>query len=91
MGMEVGRTAEYLIQQTDWIVNFWYMLVVLVPVALYVDFALLRWMAKRWGVSRTVLFGVVVAGLILLQAAFAHFAFSTELARLQQMQATGNW
>ncbi len=38
-----------------------------------------------------VLFGVVVAGLILLQAAFAHFAFSTELARLQQMQATGNW
>jgi len=87
VGMEVGRTARHLIQQSDWIVNFWYMLVVLVPVALFVDFVLLKWMAKRWGVSRTVVFGVVVAGLILLQAVFAHFTFSTELLQLRGLGA----
>lgn len=87
VGWDATRSAKLVINQSDFIVNFWYLLFVLILPAIVLDFFVMRWLATRLGLKKTLAVGVAIAFLLLLQAAWAHYILSTELTRLHALKA----
>jgi hypothetical protein len=87
LALDASRPAKLVLQQSDFIVNYWYLLVVFVLPALVFDFLLMRWLATRLGLTKTLAVGIAIAALLLLQAVWSHYVLSTELTRLRGMSA----
>lgn len=87
VGWDAARSAKLVIQQSDFIVNYWYLLVVFILPALVMDFLLMRWLATQLGPAKTLAVGVAIAALLLLQAIWSHYILSAELTRLRAISA----
>ena len=84
MGVYPRDAALLLIQQSDLIVNYWHFLAMIGLLLLISDFVIMEWMSKQLGLTRTLLFAIFVAILILMNVAVGNHILSEEIARLQK-------
>ncbi|MEI8020755.1 MAG: hypothetical protein WCH39_21305 [Schlesneria sp.] len=64
-GAVVTRSKVFLIQQSDFFVNYWYVFVVAAPILLACDFLLIRYLGKEYHLRAAVASGVIIAMLYL--------------------------
>ena len=81
-GIEISQPAIWLITQSDFIVNYWYLLVIVGPTALVCDFLVMRWMGKQIGLRWVVLWGVCVATILLANVAVGNHLLHQAKAQL---------
>ena len=85
--IQVSQTGVWLIAQSDFIVNYWYLLVIVGPTALVFDFLVMRWMGKQIGLRWVVLWGVCVATILLTNVACGHYLLHQAKAQLIEHQS----
>ncbi len=64
-GQIVTSSQIFLIMQSDFIVNYWYVFAVAVPLLLVFDFQLIRYIGKEYRLSAAIASGVAIAMLYL--------------------------
>ena len=64
-GAVVTSSQVFLIQQSDFIVNYWYVFVVAAPILLACDFLLIRYIGREYRLRAAIASGVVIAMLYL--------------------------
>ena len=81
-GIQISQRAFWLLAQSDFIVNYWYLLVIVGPTALVCDFLVMRWMGKQIGLRWVVLWGVCVATILLANVAVGNHLLHQAKAQL---------
>ena len=73
IGYEISRLAVALFRQSDLVVNYWYLLVIIGPPTLMMDFLLTRWMAKQIGLRWAIVYAACVTLTLLCHIAYGQF------------------
>ena len=81
-GIQISQPAFWLLAQSDFIVNYWYLLVIVGPTALVCDFLVMRWMGKQIGLRLVVLWGVCLAIILLANVVGGYYVLHDAKARL---------
>jgi hypothetical protein len=63
-----------MITLSDLLVNYWYVLLFIVPIALKIDFSLMRWIGKEIGTTDAIRFAYCIALFVLFSIAFGQYA-----------------
>lgn len=82
-GVKLSPSPLAVIMQSDVIVNYWYLLFLAGLPVLIADFLMMRWMAKPLGLSATLLCGLGITLLILLNYFYGNYVLTQELSRLR--------
>ena len=75
-GQVVTSSQIFLIRQSDFIVNYWYIFFIAAPVILVFDFQLVRFIGKEYRLRAAVAVGVVIAMLYLAYPVAASYILS---------------
>ncbi len=78
----IPKAAQFLLDQSDICVNYPYLLVLLLPPALIVDFRLTRWIGKQVGLRWACLCAACIAVSLLSHAAYGHYVLQQTLTQL---------
>ena len=80
LGIKISSLTISIIGMSDLIVNYWYLLVVISPVALIIDFLVVRWTAKQLGLRFAVAYGVSISMLFVANVAVSHYVLKEALS-----------
>lgn len=71
-GVEIPALAISIIRMSDLVVNYWYLLMPVTPVALILDFFVARWIAKQIGLRVAIAYGVSISLLFFANVAVSN-------------------
>lgn len=83
-GFAISQNAMLLIQVSDLVVNYWYVIVLAGLVFLVIDYFLLEWLGREVGLSAAFLAMIVIAIVMLSHVVYTHFVFQQETANLRK-------
>lgn len=75
-GGEVSNVAIVAIRQSDFIVNYSYLLLFIGPLLLVIDFRIGRWIAKEMGLRWASAFSICITIILLINIAFGQYILS---------------
>ena len=81
-GMETTQDAILVIRQSNLLVNYWYFLLVVGPVAMAIDFLVVRWLTKELGLYAGIAVGVCVAAIPLAYVAHGHSILHSAISKI---------
>lgn len=81
-GVEIPASATSIIRMSDMVVNYWYLLIPVAPIALFGDFVVTRWIAKQLGLLFALRLGVCISMLFFANVAVFHYVLSETEARI---------
>ena len=79
VGHAISRPAILLIIQSDFLVNYWYLLLFVGPLALLFDFVVTRWIGKQIGLRWAICFGFCMTAVLLITVAWGQYLLHQEL------------
>jgi hypothetical protein len=81
-GSELTPAGILLIGQSDTLVNYWYLLLFVVPPLLAVDCRLTRWVGRQCGLRWGILWGICITVIFLINIGYGQSLLFQERARL---------
>jgi type II secretory pathway component PulF len=81
-GVEIPALTILIIRMSDMVVNYWYLLVPVSPVALILDFLVARWIGRQIGLRVAIAYGVSISLLLFAKVAVFQYVLSETKARL---------
>lgn len=81
-GMEISQYAALVIRQSDLLVNYWYVALIVGIAALAIDFLVIHWLTKELGMVAAIAFGVCGAAIPLTYMGHGHYILHSAMAKI---------